>query len=164
VVASLKLFPVVGVSFPTYFRSWVVRGNRPDSPLKNTVIQEVLHEITPPPASFCYNFSSCHSVRSVFFLSSPLSVLHPPSTHAPLDPGFCNTNLRMVHVTVDMSDPRNQNPVPELEDNEFIETFTVPLKNLWDECRRLEAEGYAIDARVGTLAEGIECARKWKLF
>jgi ADP-ribose pyrophosphatase len=69
----------------------------------------------------------------------------------------------MVHLTVDMSDPRNQNPVPELEENEFIETFSVPLRDLWAECRKLEAEGYAIDARVGTLAEGVECAKKWKL-
>ncbi|RDL41547.1 Nudix protein [Venustampulla echinocandica] len=79
------------------------------------------------------------------------------------DPGFCNTNLRMVHVTVDMSRPENQNPKPELEDNEFIEVFTLKLEDLWDGCKRLESEGYAIDARVGTLAEGIEIARRWKL-
>ncbi|KAH6674889.1 ADP-ribose pyrophosphatase [Halenospora varia] len=79
------------------------------------------------------------------------------------DPGFCNTNLKMVHVTVDMSLPENQNPKPELEDNEFIEVFTLPLKDLWHECKRLENEGFAIDARVGTLAEGIEIAKKWKL-
>lgn len=80
-----------------------------------------------------------------------------------LDPGFCNTNLNMVHVTVDMSDSRNQNPKPELEENEFIECFSVPLTKLYAECRRFEEEGYAIDARVGTLAEGIEVAKKWKL-
>lgn len=80
-----------------------------------------------------------------------------------VDPGFCNTNLNMVHVAVDMSDPENQNPKPELEENEFIDCFTVPLKDLYAECRRLESEGYAIDARVGTLAEGIEVAKQWKL-
>ena len=69
----------------------------------------------------------------------------------------------MIHVTVDMSNPENQNPQPELEDNEFIETFSVPLKDLWDECKRFEREGFAIDARVGTLAEGIEFAKRWKL-
>ncbi|KAF2028185.1 hypothetical protein EK21DRAFT_114101 [Setomelanomma holmii] len=79
------------------------------------------------------------------------------------DPGFCNTNLRMVHVTVDLSRPENQNPKPQLEENEFIETFSVPLKKLWDICRNFEKEGYAIDARVGSLAEGIEFARRWKL-
>ncbi|KAI1408221.1 MutT/nudix family protein [Hypoxylon sp. FL1857] len=79
------------------------------------------------------------------------------------DPGFCNTNLRMVHVTVDMSLPENQNLQPELEEDEFIEVFLVPLANLYDECKRLEAEGYAIDARVGTFAEGIECAKQFKL-
>lgn len=69
----------------------------------------------------------------------------------------------MVHVRVDMSLPENQNPVPQLEDSEFIECFTLPLKSLFAETKRLEAEGYAIDARVGTLAEGIEIAKKWNL-
>ena len=80
-----------------------------------------------------------------------------------LDPGFCNTNLNMVHVRVDMSLPENQNPKPELEDNEFIECFSVPLASLFEETKRLEKEGYAIDARVGTLAEGMELMKKWKL-
>jgi len=79
------------------------------------------------------------------------------------DPGFCNTNLRMVHVTVDMSKPENKNPRPELEGGEFIECFTVPLTDLYAECKNLEKEGYAIDARVATLAEGIEIARRWKV-
>ena len=70
----------------------------------------------------------------------------------------------MVHVTVDLSLPENQSPQPRLEDNEFIECFSVPLTELYAECRRLEKEGYAIDARVGTLAEGIEVARRWKLY
>lgn len=76
------------------------------------------------------------------------------------DPGFCNTNLRMVHVRVDLSLPENQNPRPQLEDNEFIETFTVRLGQLWEECKFLEAQGFAIDARVGTLAEGILVAQR----
>lgn len=79
------------------------------------------------------------------------------------DPGFCNTNLNMVHVRVDMSIPENQNPKPHLEDNEFIECFSVQLTSLFDETKKLEAEGYAIDARIGTLAEGIELAKNWRL-
>ncbi|RDA93300.1 hypothetical protein CP533_2023 [Ophiocordyceps camponoti-saundersi (nom. inval.)] len=85
-----------------------------------------------------------------------------PSLTSPVmfnDPGFCNTNLRMVHVNVDMSLPENKDPKPQLEENEFIDVFTVPLASLWDECRKLEAQGFAIDARVGTLAEGIVLAR-----
>ncbi|PHH62831.1 hypothetical protein CDD81_6631 [Ophiocordyceps australis] len=79
------------------------------------------------------------------------------------DPGFCNTNLRMVHVHIDMDKPENKNPQPQLEEGEFIETFSLPLALLWNECKRLEAEGYAIDARVGTLAEGIMMAQRLKL-
>lgn len=60
-----------------------------------------------------------------------------------------------------MSLPENQNLKPELEENEFIEVFSIKLQTLYTECKRLEAEGYAIDARVGALAEGIEIARRW---
>lgn len=77
------------------------------------------------------------------------------------DPGFCNTNLNLVHVTVDTSLPENINPEPQLEENEFIEVFSIPLRELYAGCKKWEAEGYAIDARVGTLAEGIELGKKW---
>ena len=78
------------------------------------------------------------------------------------DPGFCNTNTKMMFVEVDMADPRNQNPVPELEENEYIETFTLPLGNLWNELAELDKQGYGIDARVATLAQGMEMAKRWK--
>ena len=79
------------------------------------------------------------------------------------DPGFCNTNLRMVHVEIDMELEENKNLKPQLEDSEFIEVFTVEMGKLWEECKRLEKEGYAIDARVGNLAEGIAVAQKMRL-
>lgn len=68
----------------------------------------------------------------------------------------------MIHMTIDLSNPANHNPVPSLEDGEFIECFAVPLDRLYDQVKKLEQEGgYAIDARVGNLAEGIEIARRW---
>lgn len=71
--------------------------------------------------------------------------------------------LQMVHVSVDMSLPENQDLKPELEENEFIEVFHIPLADLWQACIRLEAEGYAIDARIANIAEGIEICKKYKL-
>jgi ADP-ribose pyrophosphatase len=82
------------------------------------------------------------------------------------DPGFCNTNTQIVTVQVDMGDPRNkrENLKTELEENEFIECFSLPLESLWGDLRRLEREeGVAIDARVGTLAMGMEVARGYGL-
>ena len=81
------------------------------------------------------------------------------------DPGFCNTNTKMIFVEVDMSDPRNleENLRPELEENEYIECFSIPLATLWADLGKLEKDGFAIDARVGTLAQGMEIAKKWKL-
>ena len=102
----------------------------------------------------------CIMVSSVFFF---VSGLYGRWSDGKTDPGFCNTNLNMVHVRVDMTLPENQNPKPQLEDNEFIECFSVPLGTLFTEVKKLEDEGYAIDARVGTIAEGIELAKKLKL-
>lgn len=68
----------------------------------------------------------------------------------------------MVHVIVDMNRPENRDPRPQLEENEFIEVFLVKLADLWEECVKLEAQGYAIDARIANLAEGIEIAKKFK--
>jgi len=78
------------------------------------------------------------------------------------DPGFCNTNTKMIFVEVDMTDARNQNPEPELEESEYIETLTIPLATLWQELEKLDQQGFAIDARVGTLAQGMEAAKRWK--
>lgn len=80
------------------------------------------------------------------------------------DPGFCNTNTKMIFVDVDMSDPRNQpgNLKTDLEDNEYIECFTIPLATLWDGLAELDRQGFAIDARVATLAQGMEMAKMWK--
>ncbi|KAJ5376853.1 ADP-ribose diphosphatase [Penicillium cosmopolitanum] len=77
------------------------------------------------------------------------------------DPGFCNTNFNLVHVKVNMTLPENQDPKPDLEEDEFIDSFTLPLANLYDGLRKLEAEGYAIDSRIGAIAEGIEMAKKF---
>ena len=80
-----------------------------------------------------------------------------------IDPGFCNTNLNMIHCTIDLDDPVNTDPKPRLEDDEFIECFVVPLTDLYAECERLAKQGYAIDARVATIAEGIELAKRFKI-
>lgn len=63
-------------------------------------------------------------------------------------------------MQVDLTLPENQNPKPDLEDNEFIECFTVPVSQLSAELQKLESEGYAVDATVGSIAEGIEIAKK----
>lgn len=78
------------------------------------------------------------------------------------DPGFTNTNTLMIPLTIDLTDPSNLTPKPELEENEFIETFSLPLSTLWDDLKRMNREeGYGIDARVGTLAEGFELGRRF---
>ncbi|KAI9894595.1 MAG: Squalene epoxidase [Vezdaea aestivalis] len=65
-----------------------------------------------------------------------------------VDPGFCNTNLNMVHIEIDMSEPENQNPKPQLEESEFIEVFSIPLNKLFAECKRLENEGSPVALKM----------------
>jgi ADP-ribose pyrophosphatase len=78
-------------------------------------------------------------------------------------PGFCNNNFNLVYVRVDLTLPENQNPSPQLEEDELIECFTLPVKSLFSRSKMLQDEGYAIETRVVALAEGIEMARRWSL-
>jgi len=87
---------------------------------------------------------------------------YPGPTHFN-DPGFTNTATHLIHIAVDLSDSRNTSPdsQKQLEENEHVEALWVPVKELYEMCVKLEREeGYAIDARVGTLAEGVEMARR----
>lgn len=79
------------------------------------------------------------------------------------DPGFCNTNLKLVRVDVDMKDIRNQQPQAQLEDGEFIESFSVPLKELHERLVEMEGQGFILDARVQNVAEGIKIAQQYQL-
>ena len=78
-------------------------------------------------------------------------------------PGFCTNNFKLVYLHVDLSLPENQQPQTHLEDDEFIERFTIPVASLFSELKKLQREGYGIEARVVGLAEGIEIARNWSL-
>ncbi|RFU29727.1 hypothetical protein B7463_g6608, partial [Scytalidium lignicola] len=77
--------------------------------------------------------------------------------------GLSDSSSFMIHVKVDMEKSENQNPKPQLEDGEFIECFTVPLKDLYSECRKLYSEGFAIDGKVGSIAEGLEMSKLWHI-
>lgn len=68
----------------------------------------------------------------------------------------------MVHVDIDMQAEENLNPKPRLEEGEFIESFSLPLTSLYVECRRLEAEGYAIDGKLGSFIEGFQISQVWR--
>ncbi|KAK9456309.1 NUDIX hydrolase domain-like protein [Dipodascopsis uninucleata] len=79
------------------------------------------------------------------------------------DPGFCNTNLKLVQVSIDMDDERNIKPQQQLEDGEFIENFTMPLSEFPEKIDQLAKEGFILDARVRNIAAGIAIAKKYKL-
>ncbi|OJJ78481.1 uncharacterized protein ASPGLDRAFT_70769 [Aspergillus glaucus CBS 516.65] len=78
-------------------------------------------------------------------------------------PSFCNNKFKYIYVDVDLSLPENQEPQPELEEDEFIETFTTPVASLFSDLKRLESEGYTVETRVVAIAEGLEIARRWSL-
>jgi ADP-ribose pyrophosphatase len=65
-------------------------------------------------------------------------------------------------MKIDMEKAENQDPKPRLEEGEFIESFSIPLKNLSTDCRNLDMEGFAIDAKLGAFAEGIEVSSMWR--
>ncbi|VEU21410.1 DEKNAAC102413 [Brettanomyces naardenensis] len=75
------------------------------------------------------------------------------------DPGFTNTNTVIVTVEVDMTLEANKQRVTDLEDNEFIETFEVPLERFYETLVDLEKQGFRVDARVQNVAEGIKLSK-----
>ncbi|KAH3675860.1 hypothetical protein WICMUC_002430 [Wickerhamomyces mucosus] len=79
------------------------------------------------------------------------------------DPGFCSTNSSIVTIHIDLNEKINQNPINQLEDGEFIETFAVPLKSFVQELTKLVEDGYKIDARVQNIAQGIQLAQQFNL-
>lgn len=72
------------------------------------------------------------------------------------DPGLTNANMALAFVDVDMGDERNQSPVPQLEDGEYIDVVKVPLRGMLEELRKMcTSEGCVIDARLYHFAEGL---------
>ncbi|KAI1638089.1 NUDIX domain-containing protein [Biscogniauxia mediterranea] len=77
-------------------------------------------------------------------------------------PASSSSCTSLIHLRIDPERAENRDPKPQLEDGEFIECFWVPLGDLYAECRRLEAEGFAIDGKVGAFAEGLEMSKLWQ--
>ena len=71
--------------------------------------------------------------------------------------------MKVVFCDIDMNDERNKNPQTELEEGEIIETFKIPLANLHDELKKLEEQGYALDARLASFALGLVAAKKYEI-
>ncbi|KAK6460417.1 NUDIX hydrolase domain-like protein [Scheffersomyces coipomensis] len=76
------------------------------------------------------------------------------------DPGLTNANMVLAYVDVDLNDPKNINPIAQLEDGEFIEVIKLPLHNLLQSLEQLiEKEGCTIDARLYHFAVGLDLAK-----
>jgi ADP-ribose pyrophosphatase len=71
--------------------------------------------------------------------------------------------MRTVLCEVDVNDDRNKNPIPQPEEAEWIESFRVPLKDLASKLDSLGKEGYALEARLASIALGIELAKQYAL-
>lgn len=77
------------------------------------------------------------------------------------DPGLSDANMVAVRVRIDGDAAENCDVVPSFQDGENIETLLVPLDGLYDELLRLkESMGWAIDARLLSMAWGMEWARR----
>ncbi|KAI0156288.1 putative ADP-ribose pyrophosphatase, partial [Pestalotiopsis sp. NC0098] len=77
-------------------------------------------------------------------------------------PASSSSCVYMIRMKIDLNRAENKSPKPELEEGEIIDTFSVPLKDLYTEVRRLSVEGFAIDGKVGSFAEALETANMWQ--
>ncbi len=75
------------------------------------------------------------------------------------DPWKSSETTNLVTLEVDFSAPCNQNPEPNLEDDEDIEIIIVDLLNMQGELEELKRmRGVEVDNRVHQLAMGLQIA------
>lgn len=66
--------------------------------------------------------------------------------------------MKYVKVKINLSDPRNINPVPLLQDEEQIKTHLLPFNSsLYDSLVSLcQENGFVMDARLASIALGMK--------
>ncbi|CAI5758219.1 unnamed protein product [Candida verbasci] len=105
----------------------------PNETIETTAVRELLEET---------------GYHGVFRKQSPITFS---------DPGLTNANMVLAHVDVDLNNPKNKHPKPQLEDNEYIETFSLPLDNLLNSLELvMKKESCTVDARLYHFAMGLE--------
>lgn len=115
-------------------------------------VGEVIEDKTRPVhwnGEFEWNLFDCNS-------------LEEESTDMNAGPASSSSCVYMIRMKIDLNRAENKSPKPELEEGEIIDTFSVPLKDLYTEVRRLSVEGFAIDGKVGSFAEALETANMWQ--
>lgn len=80
-----------------------------------------------------------------------------------LGPASSSSCVYMIRMKIDLQKEENKDPKPQLEEGEIIDTFSVPLKDLYSQVRALSAEGFAIDGKVGSFAEALQTASMWRM-
>lgn len=129
----------------------------------------LLRQFRPPTGRTCLEFPAGLVDPRELTATAALRELHEETGfvatqvahRSPLihtDPGMCSTTSETITVEIDLADVRNQQPQPQLEEGEFIDTFLVPLRDLYAVVQQHMAAGYAIDARVDGIANGMRLA------
>lgn len=74
-----------------------------------------------------------------------------------LDPGLSNATMNYCVVNVDGSDPRNMNPIPDLQDEEDIQVHLFSLGNdLYSRLSQFcQENNMKMDARLASFAFGL---------
>jgi ADP-ribose pyrophosphatase len=71
-------------------------------------------------------------------------------------PGLSGETLHLVHMEIDETDLKNQNPETDFDEGEHIETFLVHLKELRPFLETACGKGDLLDAKLMGFAEGIQ--------
>ncbi len=70
-------------------------------------------------------------------------------------PGLSGETVHLVHMEIDETDLKNQNPETDFDDGEHIETFLIPLKELSFFLKTAYGKGDRLDAKLMSFAEGL---------
>jgi len=73
-----------------------------------------------------------------------------------LDPGMSNSTTNIAFVKVDGTLSENNNPKPQLTEDEELNVILIPMNSLLSKLNSLQKEGYQIDGRLYAFALGLD--------
>ena len=73
-----------------------------------------------------------------------------------MSPGLCDECVQLCVVEVDLDAPENKQPMQECEETEFIKVTRVPVRQLLQTLKKMEAEGSVPFTGLYTLAVGLQ--------
>ncbi|KAJ5075704.1 adp-sugar pyrophosphatase [Anaeramoeba ignava] len=84
------------------------------------------------------------------FIGNIISVSKPVA----YEPAMTNSHCAFVHMEIDLELEENKNPKQNLQDDEDIKVYKIPINKLEEELKNFEEKGFVIDGKLAAMSFG----------